>query len=334
MALMFLKMDTVWVRDGIDISELLPLQWNTLLTNRTVSDTNRTKNKYAPHWRRTIIDTMNKDNSMLRFSVLMSVYYKESPEYLRQSLESIFNQTILPNEIVLVEDGELSDELYRTIDTFLTKYSSILKIVKLDVNSGLGVALSVGLSHCSYELVARMDTDDIAKPDRFEKQLEIFHRYPEIDVCSAWIDEFVNDVSSIISVRKLPEHHDDIVHFAKSRNPINHPVVMFKKHAVLAAGGYKHFPLFEDYYLWVRMILNGARFYNIRESLLYFRCSPDMFKRRSGLKYALIEYRFLKYMHNERFISFGQFFKNTITRFPTRLMPNSVRSFLYKHVVR
>ena len=271
---------------------------------------------------------------MLRFSVLMSVYYKESPEYLRQSLESIFNQTILPNEIVLIEDGELSDELYRTIDTFLTNYSSILKIVKLDVNSGLGVALSIGLSHCSYELVARMDTDDIAKPDRFEKQLAIFHRYPEIDVCSAWIDEFVNDVSSVISVRKLPEHHDDIVQFAKSRCPINHPVVMFKKSAVLAAGGYKHFPLFEDYYLWVRMILNGARFYNIQESLLYFRFSPEMIKRRGGLKYAQDEFRFLKFMYQDRFISFGQLFKSTIIRFTSRLMPNSVRLFVYKHIIR
>lgn len=271
---------------------------------------------------------------MLRFSVLMSVYYKESPEYLRQSLESIFNQTILPNEIVLVEDGVLTDELYRTIDIFLTNYSSLLKIVKLDVNSGLGVALSIGLSHCSYELVARMDTDDIAKLERFEKQLKIFQLHPEVDICSAWIDEFVNDISSVISVRKLPKVHDDIVQFAKSRCPINHPVVMFKKSAVLAAGGYKHFPLFEDYYLWVRMIQKGARFYNIQESLLYFRFSPEMIKRRGGLKYAQDEFRFLKFMYQERFISFGQLIKSTIIRFTSRLMPNSVRLYVYKHIIR
>lgn len=277
---------------------------------------------------------MDNEASISGFSVLMSVYYKESPEYLRQSLESVFHQTIMPNEVVLVEDGVLTDELYGIIENFKAKKSSILKTVKIAVNSGLGNALSVGLMHCSHELVARMDTDDIAKLERFEKQLKIFQLHPEVDICSAWIDEFVNDISSVISVRKLPKVHDDIVQFAKSRCPINHPVVMFKKSTVLAAGGYKHFPLFEDYYLWVRMIQKGARFYNIQESLLYFRFSPEMIKRRGGLKYAQDEFRFLKFMYQERFISFGQLIKSTIIRFTSRLMPNSVRLFVYKHIIR
>ena len=127
-----------------------------------------------------------------------------------------------------------------------------------------------------------MDTDDIAMPERFEKQLAVFKKYPDIDVVGAWINEFEDNVSNIKSVRKLPELPDDIRQFAKRRNPINHPVVMFRKSAVLAAGGYRHFPLFEDYYLWIRMLMNGAKFYNIQESLLYFRFSPEMFKRRGG----------------------------------------------------
>ena len=136
-----------------------------------------------------------------------------------------------------------------------------------------------------------MDTDDIAKPDRFEKQLAIFLEHPEIDVVGAWIDEFEGEVSNVLSMRKVPEQHENILRFAKGRCPVNHPVVMFRKSAVLKAGGYKHFPLFEDYYLWVRMLMNGARFYNIQESLLFFRFSPDMFRRRGGWRYAVTEVR-------------------------------------------
>lgn len=271
---------------------------------------------------------------MNTFSVLLSIYSKESPDNFRLSLDSIFHQTILPQEVVLVEDGPLTIELDQVITDFLELYPSQLKIVKLPQNVGLGRALNFGLEHCSNELVARMDTDDIAKSDRFEKQLAIFREHPEIDVCSAWIDEFEGDIVNVISTRKLPEDHETIYNFAKTRCPVSHPVVMFKKSAVLAAGSYQHFPLFEDYHLWVRMILNGARFYNIQESLLYFRFSPDMFKRRGGLKYAIDELRFQKYMYQEGFISLSQFVKNIVIRFTTRIMPNNLRSFIYKNLLR
>ena len=142
--------------------------------------------------------------------------------------------------------------------------------------------MNEGLKHCSYDLVARMDTDDVAKPDRFEKQLKVFQLYPDIDVVGAWIDEFEGTLNQVVSVRKVPEKHEEIAEYARKRCPINHPVVIFRKSAVLTAGGYLHFPLFEDYYLWVRMLMNGARFYNIQESLLLFRFSADMFKRRGG----------------------------------------------------
>ena len=186
------------------------------------------------------------------FSVLLSLYHKESPLFLRQSLTSIFTQTLLPIEVVLVEDGPLTDELYAVIKEFTSQHPE-LKVISLPTNRGLGKALNEGLKHCSYDLVARMDTDDIAKPDRFEKQLAIFLEHPEIDVVGAWIDEFEGEVSNVLSMRKVPEQHENILRFAKGRCPVNHPVVMFRKSAVLKAGGYKHFPLFEDYYLWVRM---------------------------------------------------------------------------------
>lgn len=267
------------------------------------------------------------------FSVLLSLYIKEQPSSLIQSLNSLFSQTLLPTEIVLVKDGPLTKEL----DTIVSDYErcySILKVVALAQNQGLGRALNEGLKHCSYDLVARMDTDDIAKPNRFEKQVHILNKHPEIDVCSAWVEEFIDSPQNPVSVKKLPELHDDIVVYAQSRNPINHPVVMFKKKAVLEADGYQHFPLFEDYYLWVRMLANGARFYNIQESLLYFRTSPDMFKRRGGLKYAMDELRFQKVMFDMNMISRKQFMLNVMTRFPVRIAPNQVRSWLYKKALR
>lgn len=269
----------------------------------------------------------------MSFSVLLSLYHKESPVYLRQSLDSVFSQTQLPDEVVLVEDGPLTSELYAVIEEYKRK-CPILKVIPLAENGGLGRALNEGLKHCSYDLVARMDTDDIAKPDRFEKQLSVFRNDPNTDVVGAWIDEFEDDVCNVKSTKKLPENHEAILQYAKKRCPINHPVVMFRKSAVLSAGGYQHFPLFEDYYLWVRMLANGARFYNIQASLLYFRFSPEMIKRRGGWKYAMDEIRFQRMMRQKCFISSSEFLFNTSVRFLTRIIPNSWRTVIYKKILR
>lgn len=267
------------------------------------------------------------------FSALLSIYYKENPRILQQCLDSVLSQTRMPDEVVLVEDGFLPPDLMAVIESYKRKITH-LKIVTLTVNVGLGKALNEGLKHCSYDIVARMDTDDIAKPERFEKQLAVFQEHPEIDVVGAWVDEFEDDISKIKSVRKLPESHEEIRRFAERRNPVNHPVVMFRKSAVLAAGEYQHFPLFEDYYLWVRMLMNGAKFYNMQESLLYFRVSPDMFKRRGGLKYAWNEVCFQHCLLKMGFISWKRFCMNVLLRFPVRIAPNSIRTFIYKNFLR
>ena len=268
-----------------------------------------------------------------QFSVLLSLYYKERPDFLYQSLASIFDQTAIPAEVVLVKDGPLTDELEKILLSYQQRYSS-LKIVSLPQNQGLGRSLNEGLKYCSYDIVARMDTDDIAKPDRFEKQLSFLKTHPEIDVVSSWIDEFEGAIDNILSIRKLPETPEELFQYGKSRNPINHPAVMFRKSAVLRSGSYQHFPLFEDYYLWVRMLMNGSKFYNIQESLLYFRTSPDMFKRRGGLKYALTEMRLQYCFYKLGYIGFCQMLKNDILRSVVRLMPNGLRSFIYQKVLR
>ena len=156
----------------------------------------------------------------MNLSVLLSVYNKENPSYLAKSLDSIFSQTLFPTEVILVKDGPLNNELDSVIDLYVSQYPN-LKVFSLLTNQGLGKALNEGLKHCSYDIVARMDTDDIAKPDRFEKQLAVFEKYSDIDVVGAWIDEFEDDISDVKSVRKLPELPDDIRQFAKRRNPIS-----------------------------------------------------------------------------------------------------------------
>ena len=266
------------------------------------------------------------------FSVLLSIYKKEKPEHFSLALKSILKQTICPNEIIIVKDGMLTKELENTILFFKKKYP-IIHIIELSSNQGLGKALNEGLKHCTYDIVARMDTDDIALPDRFEKQVDFMENHPEIDACSAWIDEFIDSPNNIISRRTLPETPEELYKFGKSRNPLNHPAVMFRKSAVIKAGGYQHFPLFEDYYLWVRMIMNGSKLYNLQESLLYFRSSKEMYKRRGGLKYALTEIKFQILLHKIGYISIYQMFRNCCTRFIARIIPNQLRGFLYKRIL-
>lgn len=267
------------------------------------------------------------------FTVLMSTYYKENPEYARQALKSIFNQTLLPNEVVLVEDGPLTDKLYEVIEEYRSK-QPIIKIIQLKERKELGDALNIGLQHCSYNLIVRMDSDDINKPQRFERQVSFMTKHPEIDVMSAWIDEFNTTTGKIISVRKLPENNDEIKRFCKKRNPINHPSVIFKKNKVLDSGGYQHFYLFEDYYLWVRMIMNGCRFYNLQESLLNFRLSSNTFNRRGGLIYLRTENEFQRLLYKIKFISFPKMVINISIRSFVRILPNKLRGFLYLKYLR
>ena len=233
---------------------------------------------------------------MKKFSVLMSIYKEEKVKYFDRAMKSIWDeQTVTPDEIVLGQDGKLNDGLYKAIDKWKVKIGTAFKTISLEKNVGLGEALNAAIVHCSYELIARMDTDDKSTSHRFEKQLKAFEE-KDIDVCSAFISEFENDENEIISYRKLPENHDDIVKYSKMRSPINHAVTMFKKSVVEGAGGYKHMLWMEDYYLWVRMIMNGAKLYNLQDTLLNVRAGNSMLTRRGGLSYIKAEVAFLNEM--------------------------------------
>lgn len=265
------------------------------------------------------------------FSVLLSVYRKEQPSYLSESLASVFAQTVPPNEVVLVKDGPLTAGLEVVISRFVSEHKE-LKVVSLPENVGLGRALNEGLRHCSYELVARMDSDDICKPERFEKQLAIFADNPLLDICSSWIDEFEDKKECIISVKRLPEHHKQILSFAKKRCPVNHVAVMYKRNRVLKLGGYHGFP--EDYYLWVKMILNNYIFYNIQESLVWVRFSPDVLKRRGGWRYACDDIRAQWNFYRSGFLNILELVQNVLIRGTVRLMPNRLRVWTYRHLLR
>lgn len=262
------------------------------------------------------------------FSVLMSVYQYEKPDYLRQSLDSIFNQTMLPTEVILVEDGKLTTELYHEIRSQKEKHPEIQSVV-LKENVGLGNAMRIGLTHCHYDIIARMDTDDVCMPNRFELQISFLCQHPEISVVGSWIKEFVGTTDNVVGIRNLPEYPDEINVFAKSRNPMNHPTVIFRKKSVEEAGSYQSFPLFEDYYLWARMLIKGYQFYNIQEPLLLFRRSQQMMKRRGGVSYAMNEIRLQKSFRKIGFISTQCMLKNILTRTCVRIIPNILRSWIY-----
>lgn len=271
---------------------------------------------------------------MEKFSVLMSVYFKEDPNYFKSSLESILiNQTLRPTELVLICDGDLMPGLEAVIKEFSILCPEIFKVYRKE-NGGLGKALNYGLPKCSYDLVARADSDDICKPSRFEKQIQYMSEHPEVGVLSSWVDEFTSVPGDINLVKDLPEYHDEILVFAKTRCPINHPAAIFRKSLVLEVGGYQvdYFP--EDYFLWIKLLQNNVIFYNVQESLVWFRFSQDTFKRRGGWKYACDEVCTQINIYKMGFISLPLFIKNVVIRVSTRLMPNSLRGRLYQRFLR
>lgn len=269
-----------------------------------------------------------------QYSVLMSVYKKEHAEYLRAAMNSIWDQTVPTDDFVLVCDGPLSRELDAVIEEMIKAHPDVLHVVRLKKNCGLGNALNIGMKYCNNELVARMDSDDISRPNRCEKQLGVFATHPNVSICSAVIEEFTKEIEVIEARRVLPEENNDIVTFAKKRNPFNHPCVMYKKSAVENAGGYQDFYLLEDYYLWVRMIQNGAIGYNLQEPLLWMRAGSDMYKRRSGWKYAKSQKALFMYMLDSGFIGKGQYIKSVVIRGISSITPNWLRECMYKTVLR
>ncbi len=269
----------------------------------------------------------------INFSVLLSLYDKENPDFLRASLDSVFNQTLMPSEVVLVLDGAINERLQNVVDFFAQKHKELI-IVPLEHNMGLGKALNHGLAKCSFDIVARMDTDDICFPNRFEKQISYMSAHNEIAICGSWVNEFIGTTENVYSQRRVPETHEEIKSFIKGRNPFNHPSVVFRKEAVLTAGGYRHFYLLEDWFLWARMLSNGSKMYNLQEPLLNFRGSKDMHKRRGGLKYAKSCIELFKSFYAMNLINKKEQILFSCIKVTVAVMPNWLRGLIYNKLLR
>lgn len=270
---------------------------------------------------------------MTEYSVLMSVYEKEKPEFLKISIESMLNQTVVTNDFVLVCDGPLTGEMNQLIQQYETLYPELFHVFRLNQNGGLGKALHFGLEKCKNDLVARMDSDDISVPKRCEKQLDLFE-IENLDIVSGTIQEFETEPEEQGKQRVLPENQEEIRRYSKRRNPFNHPTVMFRKSKVEQCGSYQDVPGFEDYDLWLRMLQNGAKGRNLNEILVYMRTGAGMYERRGGWEYTRRALRFRRRIYKAHYISWKDYVVTAGGQLVVTIMPGKVRRYIYEKILR
>lgn len=273
-----------------------------------------------------------------KYTVLMSVYYKEKPEYLSLSIESMLNQTVKPDEFIIVKDGPLTTELDEVINNFVTAYPKTFNIIVNETNLGLGPALAKGIENSKNELIARMDSDDYVVSTRCERQLEKFREDPKLGMVGSYEAEFVDDIDNIdnvISIHRVPSENDEIERFMHRRCSVLHPTVMYKKSAVLKSGNYQSVLLYEDYDLFARMVLEyHIKSYNIPEPLYYIRTSEDFFKRRGGIKYAKTVLKFKWGQYRKGYMSLMDFCISGLGQAFVCVLPNSLRKIFYMKFLR
>lgn len=265
-------------------------------------------------------------------SVLMSVYQNEKASYFKEAIDSILSQTRLPDEIILMEDGPLPLELEQMVKDYERRYN-ILKVHRLKENVQLGRALSAGVKLCENELIARMDTDDIAVPQRLKVQAQFMREHPDIAVSGGWMEEF-NDEGTYRYIKKMPEGATEVRKYGRYRCPVNHMTVMFRKSDVLEAGNYQHFPNLEDYHLWSRMMAKDKKFYNIPQVLVRARTNLSVYSRRGGYEYFK-RYMKLRRMQKELGVVHGiEYIGSMIGTAGMTLVPDFLRGFLYRRILR
>ncbi|WP_335918098.1 glycosyltransferase [Shewanella algae] len=266
----------------------------------------------------------------MKFSVLMSVYKNDIPLLLERAIKSIsFEQTIRPNQIVLVVDGPIGADIESKIEYFDSKLVNLV-VVRLEKNVGLANALNHGLKYCQYEIVFRMDSDDYSLPNRFEKQLKVFEHDSSVSVVGTQITEVDPDSNQPTGNRRLPLSFDEIKEFSIARNPLNHMTVAFKKSHVVEVGGYKHLLYLEDYYLWLRLISKNKVIVNLPDILVYATTGRGMLARRGGFNYVKSEFQLFNIKNN---LGVANFFVNVfflIVRTTPRLLPVYIRGMIYK----
>ncbi len=270
----------------------------------------------------------------LRFSVLIATYEGDDPDDLARAIRSVIDQTVQPDEVLVVADGPLTTELDGVLSNLRDEYPERLRLTALSENQGLGAALNHGVEACAHEWIARMDSDDIAAEDRFEKQLEYIKKYPETDVIGGYIAEFAERPDKVYQVREVPLTHEDIKKRGRFRCPINHPSVMYRRQAVIDAGNYRKYRSMQDYELWMRMISKGYTFGNLPEVLVKCHAGEELYIRRGGVEYAQTEFEVQSELFRQGVVSFPVFIFNLGTHLPVRVLPPRIRGFIYKYFLR
>ncbi|HRW18356.1 MAG TPA: glycosyltransferase [Dermatophilaceae bacterium] len=265
-------------------------------------------------------------------SALLAVWAGDRPEWVDEALRSLQAQTRPADQIVVVEDGPIADELSLVLDDAGQRLP--ITRVRLPHNRGLSDALQAGLPACEHELVARVDADDICVPERFERQLAAFAAQPELAALGGFCAEFVDDPMRPYAIRTVPVGADEVDRVARWRSPLNHPTVMLRRSAVLAVGGYDGFVGIEDYYLWAKLIVAGYRIDNLAEVLVRQRAGPQLGRRRGGWRYARTEAKLLWQFTRIGFLSRPQAVAGMAMRVPVRLVPNRLRSGIYRRLLR
>lgn len=268
------------------------------------------------------------------YSVLMSVYGREQADFFRLSTQSILAQTMPTNDFVLVCDGPLTEPLDKVIAELQETHSDILHIIRLENNQGLAKALNRGLQACKNELIARMDSDDVAVPNRCELQLRKFRENPELAIVGGEIDEFEKNPDNVISHKKMPHTHEEILRYAKTRNPFNHPTVMYRRSVILAAGSYPDHILHEDYALWSQLLLSGQKGYNLPQTLCYMRTDGGLYERRGGFSYLKLAVKLRWHLYCTGMCSLWDLIHVVSVLTVVCLVPNSVRRFIYLAFLR
>ncbi len=269
---------------------------------------------------------------MEKFSVSICVYGGDNAQYFDLAMQSIFNQTLKPDEVVLVVDGPVGDNIN---DVIIKHQSETLKVIRLEKNVGHGDARRIGLENCTYDLVALMDADDICIRDRFQKQVDSFTENSDISIVGGQISEFVDSIDNIVGQRIVPLEDKDIKEYMKKRCPMNQVTVMFRKKDVQSVGGYIDWYCEEDYYLWIRMALADLEFLNVPDVLVNVRVGNEMYQRRGGLRYFKSEAKLHKFMYDNKIIAFPRYFINVSERLILQvLMPNWLRGIVFKIFAR
>lgn len=270
----------------------------------------------------------------MEYSVLMTVYKDDNPEYFDKALMSMVNQTKKPDEIILVKDGPITKKLQEVIDRLDNLYPNLILQVSLPVNVGLGLALNEGIKNSNNELLARMDADDISLPTRCEKQVQEFENNPDLDIIGCPVKEFSGNTTNIVGERNVPLSNKYIYKFAKTRDPFNHPTVMYRKSKVLDVGGYGDLRKNQDTDLWIKMLSNGAFCKNLSEYLVYFRFDENTYEKRKNWLNTKLLIKIRWKAFKSGFCTFYDFLIVAMAQIGIYILPTSFQKFIYSKILR